>query len=42
MNYFSDMKDALKSEEEESFEVDMDMPEDSKDFIDPDTGEELH
>lgn len=46
MNYLSDMEDALKAEEEEylkeSIEVDMDVPEDSKDFIDPDTGGELH
>lgn len=46
MTYFSDMEDALKAAEEgylrESIKFDMEAPEDSKDYTDPDTGEELH
>ena len=41
-----DQQDALKAAEEEylkeSVKFDMEAPEDSKDYTDPDTGEELH
>lgn len=46
MTYFSDMEDALKASEEEylkeSIKFDMEAPEDSKDYTDPDTGELLY
>ena len=42
MNYFSDMEDALKAEEEESIEADIDVPEDLKDYTDLDTGKILY